>query len=189
MSLHTTGPARSLQASYEQSSLAHALNSLEPSNELTRREHDALDDLLAFYETTSIPEPAQSLFNIPTADNVVAIAFTTDIELTIDNDTTRYDHRVHSITPTTRYQPSIDNDRDRRRLFDLVSPDNRGEHSLDHALNPQGGDDYANTVNQRLQRARRDDYDDRHVVPASDNPYRAVLAYADQTHARFGNPR
>jgi hypothetical protein len=57
---------------------------------------------------------------------------------------------------------------------------------LNDAINNAGGT-HAALVNQQLEQAKHGRYD-RHVIPVSHDPYRCILAYADEKQGVASTP-
>ena len=175
-------PYYSFDDSYRESQLRYAWKGIAPTQHLTSDEHRLFNDLLRPYEA----RPLGRLLTIPTKDNVVALAFTEDIDHQgMHSDW--YDHHVTTLTPTTAYQEHVDLAQDIRRHLprsNIVSRDH-GE-TLDDAINNDGGA-HAALVNQQLEQAKHGRYD-RRVIPVSHDPYRCILAYADKKQSIASTP-
>jgi hypothetical protein len=175
-------PYKSFEDSYQESQLRYAWNGITPTQRLTNDENALLNDLLRPYEA----RPLGRILNVPTKDNVVALAFTEDIDhQSMHSDW--YDHHVTTVTPTTAYQERVDLAQDIRRHIprsNIVSR-NKGE-TLDDAINNDGGA-HAALVNQQLEQAKHGRYD-RRVIPVSRDPYRCILAYADKKQGVASTP-
>lgn len=182
----------SLSNSYEASPLA-LLNGVPRSHKPTKREKEALNDLLGILENEYVNAFAETLTgkSVATPQNVVGIAITKDVEHR-KHPRELHEHHYRTVTPTNAYRQSIKARPRRQKLFEKLNLIPRSQNeSLDDILRLDGSDEqtmHGQYVMEHLDPASNGRMN-RHLIPVKQTcPQQFILAYGDKTHAACNTP-